>query len=1130
MKKKTNLLCLGCSRHRKTFRIMRISLFLFVISTLQIIAGNGYSQSKRLTLDLKNVTIKNVLAQIEDKSDFYFLYDNNLIDVHKKVDLAVKNAPIDEVLDKLFGEGKVNATIKGRHIIIKPLDLNVWQTLKVSGTVSDPSGLPLPGVTVIVKGTAHGAVTDANGNYSLVGVASDATLVFSFVGMKAQEIPIAGKTNINVTMAEDAIGIEEVVAVGYGTQKKVNVIGSITSVTNEEISAAPVSLVSNSLAGRLPGAIIQQRNGEPGMDAASILIRGKATLGDNSPLIVVDGIAGRDLNSIEANDIENITVLKDASAGIYGAQAANGVILINTKRGGESSPTFHYDYYFGVSTPTSLPEMADAATYAQMIREVQTYRNYDETNMTYSLEDIDKYRSGGYPWTHPNTNWFDASLKKYSNTHHHYFSVDGGTGKINYYVSFGKQYTDGNYKDSGTSYDRYNLRSNIDFQINKYFSIAFDMHGSQENRMYSVFNAGVVYNSLVRGRPTQHAVFPNGYLAPPIPDGTTSGITGTLNAGFRDYKYYRSQNNLSATLKIPGIEGLKLSGNMAYDMFFSVNKSFKKPWTVYNMDEPSYLAAGNTGTEDGSEYLIASSVGASEPELTDSYNDTKSITYNVKLSYDKTINDHQINAFIAYERYDNLSKGISAYRKSFATDVLPYLFAGGVEEQSIGSSVSTDARENFFGRLCYNYQEKYLFQFSFRRDGSVRFSEDHGRWGNFPSVLVGWRISNEKFWQDNVPFVNYLKLRASWGQMGNDKVDAFQYLSTYSFGNGMVFGSDQSYQAGISQSSTPNPLITWEVANVSNVGFESMMFDNKVSFNFEYFYEKRSDILIERNASVPSFTGISLPDENFGIVENSGFEAILGYSNKIGGFNYSINGNFAFARNRIVEFDEPERNVPWQVFTDHPQGAALLYKSIGVFGNEADIESYPHVSGARPGDIIIEDYDGDLEITNDDMIIFDKTVDPEITYGISFTLGYRNWNLSGLVQGVGNCMRNLSSSLQGTAGNYLQYDADGRWTESNTTADKPRAWERDEEYWRSNYTTDYYYHNGSYARMKNLQLSYKIPRKIRQLAWLKNAEVYVSGQNLFLIYSGNKIFDPELSGNYNYPLMKVYSVGVNVSF
>jgi TonB-linked SusC/RagA family outer membrane protein len=1122
-------------------RIMKLTTFFLLVTFIGVHAG-VYSQVTRLDLKVQSVPVKEVLSRIEDQSDFFFMYNNRKVDVERKVDLEFSQANIDAILKALFEGTNTKFLIQDRQIVLYNMDDGEYriagimegnqQQKVVSGKVTDTSGSPLPGVTVAVKGKTQGTITDVNGNYSISNVQPDAILVFSFVGMRTQEIAVSGKTEINITLSEETIGIEEVVAIGYGVEKKKNVIGSVTAISNKELTAAPVSRVSNALAGRLPGAIVQQRKGEPGYDEATILIRGKATLGSTAPLIVIDGIPGRDLNSIDPTDIESLTVLKDASAGIYGARSANGVILVTTKRGtGEAAPSFKYEFYQGFSSPTILPEMADAATYAQMIREMQSYRGIAESNMTFSLEDIEKYKSGEYPWTHPNTDWFDSALRKYTDLRHHNFSVTGGSRNFKYYTSFGKQYDDGIYKNSGTSYNRYNLRASFDVTINKYLSFNIDINGIQENRMSPTRSSRTIFMSLLKGRPTDTAIYPNGYIAPSIPDGTDTGITGTLAAGYDDNKRYNIQNMLGATLKIPGIDGLTLSGYYAYDMFFVVDKTFKKPWTNYNFNKSAYLAAGNTGKEDGSAFLMAAQMTYPEPRLTDSYTDSKSATTNLKLNYDKVINKvHNINAFVAYENFDYLSKGISAFRRYFASEALPYLFAGSTTDQTIGSSVDVDARENYFGRLSYNYDEKYLFQFSFRRDGSVRFSEKSGRWGNFPSILAGWRISNENFWKNNIPFIDYFKIRASWGQMGNDAVAAFQYLSTYAFNTGMIFGSSKTYFAGITQNSTPNPIITWEVANVFNAGFESISLNNKLKLDFDYFYQRRNNILIKRNASVPGYTGVSLPDENFGIVDNKGFEIVLGYSDKIGYWSFGVNGNFAFARNSVVEFDEPARNVEWQVQTGHPMGCALLYKSKGIFRDAAHVESLPHVSGARPGDIIIEDYSKDGIINNDDRVLYDKTVDPEITYGMTLSLTYKNWNLNALVQGVGNCMRDMALQLQGSEGNYFMYDSKDRWTPDNTDATKPRAWERTEEYWRSNYTTDFYYHNCAYARLKNLQITYTIPKNIQKAVWMKNAEIYASGQNLFLIYSGNKIMDPELGDSYNYPLMKVYSIGVNITF
>jgi len=1048
-----------------------------------------YSQTTLLSLNMKNSSLKEVFREIEKQSEF-------------QLSSAVEAAQ--------------------------------QQGRKITGKVTDQGGALLPGVSVVVKGTTTGVITDANGNYSISGIPANATLQFSFVGMKMQEIAVGNKTTVNLVLTEETIGLEEVVAIGYGTQKKVNVIGSVTTMTSEELNTAPVSMVSNALAGRMPGAIVQQGSGEPGNDAAVILIRGKATLGNNSPLVVVDGIPGRDMNSLQPTDIESITVLKDASAAIYGARAANGVILITTKRGKAGSPTtFTYGFYQGMLSPTKLPEMADAGTYSQMIRELQSYRNVSENNMMFSLDDIEKYKSGKYPWTHPNTDWFAEGLKNYSTTRNHNLSISGGTQSVTYYGSFGSQFDDGLYTNSSSSYKRYNLKASVDAKINKYLTIGIDMTGSQENSMFPTRGQSMVFQMLRRSKPTDPAFYPNGLPGPDIEYGDNPVVISGFDPGYDDNKTNRLNSKLSISLNVPGISGLTLSGYYAYDKYFKVRKLFEKPFTLYSLDKQAYLNAGNTGIEDGSAFVVANfpKGQAPEPRLNDYYDDSDTKVFNLKANYDRTIGGvHNVSAFISMESSDYLSKGISAFRRYFISDQLPYLFAGGNTDWTNNGSVSLDARLNYFGRVMYNFKETYLLQFSLRRDGSLRFSKENGRWGTFPSVLAGWRISNENFWKNNIKLIDYFKIKASFGQMGNDQVNAFQYLTSYAFGTGMVLGSNK-YSASLVQSGNPNPFITWEVANVLNVGFESTLLNNKITFNTDFFYQRRSDILVKRDASVPSYTGISLPDENFGIVDNKGFEFELGYSDRKGDFSYGINGNFAFARNSVVEFDEPARNVPWQVRTGHPQGVLLLYKSVGIFRDQTQVDALPHVSGARPGDIIIEDFDNNGKINSDDKILFDMTADPEVTYGLSFNFGYKNWDLKGLIQGAGTTLRSIASDLQtGTIGNYFAYEAEDRWTPDNIDATKPRAYEREEEYWRSNYPTDYNYQKGGYSRLKNLQLSYSIPKRFLNVILMKDAQVYFSGENLFLIYSQNKIMDPEANNMQSYPIMKVYTFGVKVAF
>jgi len=1124
-----------------------ILMILFLSMSSNAFANQNVLE-KMISLEVKNFRFKKVLSMIEDQANVHFVYNPEAVDVNKVVSITVKNTKLDLVLKELLVPISVNYLARDNRILLKaelpkpvPKINYDRQSLEkqqidrtITGIVTDETNDPLPGVSIVIKGTQNGVITDGNGSFSIVSAADNPVLTFSFVGYLSQDIAVGNESILNIRLQSDEKALDEVVVVGYGTEKKVNVVGSIATVSSKDLTLSPVPNISNAMAGRMPGVMVQQRSGEPGSNAANILIRGKSTLGNNSPLVVIDGIQGRDLNSVNMEDIASISVLKDAAAAIYGARAANGVILITTKSGNTNSgPVFNYKFYEGFQKPTQLPELASSGEYAEMIREVETYRGIAETNMTFSLEDIEKLKSGQFPWTHPNTNWYKEALADRSSIRNHNFSVSGGASTVNYYVSLGTMNEDGIYRNSGNTFGRINLKGRVDVQVNKYLNLGLDINGSVENAKRSVKSSGNVFTSIIRNFPHKHAIFPGtDKPGPDIEYGDQPMVSASFEPGFDHEDKYRSNNILSAGLKVPGIENLKIDASYSYDKFFGKRKFFETPFYLNDFDRAGYLAAGNTGVENGEDFIIPYRAGTvAEPRLRDTYNDNVNQSLNLRMSYQKTLGLHNFSGFVAYENAVYSGQGIWAFRRYFNSDQLPYLFAGGDAQKDNGGTAENDSRVNFISRISYNYDEKYLLQVGFRRDGSVRFSRESGRWGNFPSILAGWRISEYDWWKNSVRVIDEFKLKASWAKMGNDLVPAFQYLSSYNFGTGGVYGNDANYSPALYLSGTPNPNITWEVANIVNVGFESYFFNNKLSFEMDFFKERRSNILIKRNASVPQFTGLTLPDENFGIVDNRGFEMMAGYNGRAGDFSYKLNGSFSFVRNKIVEFDEPQRSVPGQIRTGKPQGAHLLYKSIGVFRDEEHVNSLPHVSGARPGDLIIQDLDEDGQITPDDRYLLSRTEDPEIMFGLSGNLGYKNLSLSFLIQGMENAVRNVYSFVnQGTSGNYYKYDAVGRWNPQNTVADKPRAFDRVEEYWRQNYLTDYGFHKGGFARLKNVQIAYSLPEKVSKVLRLKQSEIYVSGQNLLLIYNKNKIIDPEVQNSQTYPLMSVFAIGGNFSF
>ncbi len=1152
---------------KQLIRQMKLIMILLTLALVQA-GATGYSQ--KVTLREQNSSVETIFRTIEKQTGYVFFYDSADLK-GQKISIRLKDATIEDALERCFARLPLTYKIIGNTIAIKKKDKSAPQpdeTLRVtplptpsisdpsvtgssshlareyltitklpfqriSGRVTDEKGEGLPGVNVLIKGTQQGTTTDAGGIFALNITEENAVLIFSFVGYVSQEITIGNRTELEVSLVVDEKKLDEMVVIGYGSVKKENIIGSITAISSESVTSSPVGNVSNALAGKLPGATFMQSSGEPGNDHAAIRIRGNSTLGNNSPLIVVDGILGRDLNSLHPDDIASITVLKDASAAIYGARAANGVILVTTKRGKANTSTkVDYSFYEGRLSPVKLPKMVDAATYARMIRENQSYRGVAESNMLYSLEDIEKFESGEFPWTHPNTDWFAEALRNSGVTRHHNLSISGGGDKISYFSSFGTQFDDGIYTNSNTSFKRHNLRTNIDFNINKYIRIGVDLSGVKGTRLSSAMSSANVFQTIRRSLPTRAALYPNGLPGPDIEFGYQPMVMASDVVGFSRNEDYRVNSIFNITLSNPWIKGLTLNTYFAYDLNFLNSKLFEKPFYLYSFNSEAYLNAGNTGKEDGSAFLIANKKGVAEPRLTDSFGKSVSKTFNFKLDYNKTIDGkHNLSAFAAYEQFEVVNENISAFRRFFVSDQLPYLFAGGDEQKDNSGTIGFDARQNYFGRLSYDYKGLYLAQFTFRRDGSVNFSKDAGRWGNFPSILLGWIPSESTWWKSKIRSVDFFKLKASWGKLGNDLVNPFQYLTSYSFANGLALGGNRTYVPSIIQAGAPNPNIAWEVANMYNFGFESGFFNSKLFFDTDLFYERRNNILVKRNSSVPVFSGITLPDENFGIVDSYGFESILGFRDQKNKFSYEIKGNFNFVRNRIREFDEPAQPVPWQVRTGKPHGALLLYKSLGIFGDQEHLDSYPHLPNARPGDIIIEDFDEDGEITARDQQLIPLTTTPEITYGLDLRFSYGNWTLTALIQGHGRAIRNIyTDDRSGTAGNYYQFEADDRWTPENTNATKPRAYQWVEEYWRRTHITDYNYTNVAYARVRNAQLTYRIPGSFLERVWLKDAKLFLSTQNPVLIYSGNKIMDPEAGGMGAYPIMKTYSIGANISF
>lgn len=993
----------------------------------------------------------------------------------------------------------------------------------VTGRVTDKEGEGIPGVTVMVKGTSTGTTTDLEGNYrlSVPEEISEPVLVFSFVGYLSQEIPLGNQSVVNMQLEEDIKSLEEVVVVGYGEQKKATITGSVSTVGGKEIAQTPVTNVSNGLAGRLSGVTAVTRSGEPGADGSTIRIRGANTLGNNDALVVVDGIPGRSLDRIDPNSIESITVLKDASAAIYGAQAANGVILITTKRGKEGKPEITVNLEQGFGRPTRIPEMTNAAEYATLLNEVDIYRGRDPR---YTPDEIQKFRDGSDPWNYPNTDWFDAVLKPWSGQNNANVQVSGGNESVRYFLSLGRRFQDGYYHNSATNYSQYDFRSNLDGKISDNVKIGFDIAGRQENRNYPTRGAGSIFWMVMRGKPHMHAFWPNGMPGPDIEYGDNPSVISTDATGYDRDKRYILNTNLKLNIDIPWVSGLSFNANAGIDKEFRHRKRFETPWYLYSWDGQSY-------DDNGEPVLVKGKKGYSDPRLRQEMQDNQNILLNAMLNYQKTIAGiHNIGFLVGTERRSGMGENFMAYRRFFVSTAVDQMFAGGESERDNNGSAYHNARLNYFGRVNYNFQEKYLAELVWRYDGSYIFPADK-RYGFFPGVSLGWRLSEESFVQNNLSFLDNMKLRASWGQTGNDRIDEYQYMASYAFNrNPYVFGVDQENKT-LYEARIPNRNVTWEVANQFNVGFDATTLNGKLYLEADYFNYHRSQILWWRNASIPMSTGLTLPRENIGEVANRGFDFNATYSDRIGSdFTYQASVNGGYAKNKILFWDESPGAPEYQQSTGNPMNTDLFYEGIGIFRDQDHVESLPSWDGARPGDVIFKDVNGDGVIDAQDRVRNDRNDLPRFTGGVSFNMQFKGFDMSILFQGAAGAVRYLSTQ-SGDFGNFTKDFYENRWTEENPNATQPRTFNRQEEYWMNQRNT-LFLQKTDYVRLKNLQIGYSLPASLTERWGMQNVRFFVGGFNLLTYSPGVKDFDPESnsSAGTNYPLQKVVNSGLTVKF
>lgn len=984
----------------------------------------------------------------------------------------------------------------------------VWaQAAKeVRGTVYGPDNKVLQGVNVTIKGGTRGATTDADGKYSITAINSD-ILVYSFASHTVQEQRVGERSIIDVTLERGTSDLDQVVVVGYGEKKKVTVTGSVVSVKGKDLQKAPVVNLSNALAGQLPGLIATNRSGEPGRDGADILIRGRNTTGNNAPLVLVDNAEYPDWQRLNSSDIESISVLKDASAAIYGARAANGVILITTRRGVIGKPTISYSFNQGISTPTRLPKMASSYQWGEYYNDYLTQLGQPKK---YTDEELEKFRTGSDPVNYPNVDWYDEVMRDAVPQSQHNLNIRGGTENVKYSLSGTYSHQTGLFRGGNTDYKVYTLRSNIDLKINEWIKAGAEVNAISDNGVYPPIDLTWRFQ-LIPAFPYMPVRWPNGLPTPGFVNANPLVISSDAT-GYINNRNIRLQVRGNYEVIIPWVKGLGVEGFVVANLGYTGIKTWQKPAFVYNY---------NSAT--GQYTPVAAFSSPAAPTLTQQSGNTRSSLFNLRVKYIRQFGDHDVNVFVAGEQQENFNNSLSAGRVNFPTPAIDELFAGSATNQTASGSASETARQNVFGRFGYGFKEKYLFDFNFRYDGSANFPVGK-RFGFFPGASVAWRLSQEKFVMETFPWITELKARFSYGSIGNDQVPAFQYLSTYSFSGGYSFGQTATLAQGLVAGVSPNPNITWEVQKMQNIGVEGSLWNGKLDFVFDLFKNRRENILASRGLAVPAFTAISLPNENFGIVENKGFELQLSTRQQFGDFMLRVAANGAYARNRVVDIAESPNVPEWQKQTGRILGATRVYNVIGMFRTQQQFDSYPHMVDAKLGDLIYEDVNKDGLINATDQILVNKSNIPEITFGAQVSLTWRNFSLWANFAGQDNAWTFFTITGRVNS-NSLEDVIVNRWRPGSMDSKYPRLLTTGQQ------TSTFWLKDAKFVRLKTLEIGYDVPRRWLQKVRISSLRIYANGNNLFTI-DKLKWFDPEGIATFGdfYPQSKVYNVGFNITF
>ena len=1129
-----------CSPFNYLVTVMKITIIPFLVSLLFTslsLASGSYGQdmlSKPVHIKAEKQELREVLHTIERSSKVKFSFVRTLVNGHK-VTIDVANQPLESVLQQILSPLNITYYVSGQYIILNkkpetqpqgqpqtlvdqevlPAEINI----KGRVTASDNKEA-LPGVSVLIKSTTQGTVTDVEGNFEINVPDRQSVLVFSFVGYLPQEVTVGNNSQLEVNLQADVKALSEVVVVGYGTQKKVNMTGSVSSIDFSSVAQTrPISSLSSGLAGLSAGISVKQNSGQPGSDGATLRIRGQGTLNNSDPLVIIDGVQGN-MNDVNPQDVANISILKDAaSAAIYGSRAANGVVLITTKKGSKDRTTLSYNVRFSQQKPSNLINMVtDYPRHMELINE--GFNNSSAGTGPFSQATIDDWRANSAidPVKYPNTNWFDYILQnKWAQEHN--ISASGGSEKGTYLLSFNYLDSPGLVEQGG--FKRYNARINVESQVNKWLTVGTNTFGLWSNSgLANIDDLFAFTGATVPGITPRDPQGRYGSAMAPGENQQANNYLWTLNSTRGNIERQKVFSRFYSNIRFA--KSLTLESGFSIDYDNQTRRSIGVYIPRYNFQteqiwnpNPSVYSVGNTNARAYQTVL------------------------NHVLKYDETFGKHHVSALLGYQEESYKKDNFSASKSDPIDDVTPVLDATSTNPV-VGGNATDWALRSFFGRVNYSFSDKYLLEGNLRYDGSSRFASNK-RWGLFPSVSAGWRLSEEEFLKD-VHFINELKIRGSWGSLGNNSIGNYDYQSVYGTSN-------YTFNGVIVQGGAPaaiaNSLLTWEKTNITNIGIDFSTFNNRLGFEAEWFNKNTSNILID--LPIPLVNGnLTAPKQNAAMVLNRGVELTLNWRDKIGDVNYGISGNFSYIKNKVTKFKGLESSLLNQniMLEGHPIWSFYV-REVDRIVKDSDKEmlaqmiadGYTFNPGIpQPGDFLYKDLNGDKIINDADRKIVNANVNPKTVFGVNLNADWKGFSFSTLIQGSAGSKaywRDLYMTTGMRNGYQInQAVADDHWTPDNQDARYPRL---------TNYTyaqnttpnSDFWMQNSSYVRLKNVQLGYTVPVTLTRKFFVQRLFVYVNAENLVTLtpYEG---IDPEITAlgttQTMYPTMKQLSFGVNVSF